>query len=78
MNTPNKAQWWPVTIAILCAPGPPIEMFRNHWAQDYGIVKAILMEISTPGVLIVFPALAFWYWYAGLSGPDDPDNKNPN
>jgi hypothetical protein len=51
---------------------------KQHWVEDYGLVKAILMELSTPEVLIGFPVLALWYWLAGPNPPQNPTDKTSN
>jgi hypothetical protein len=81
VKSPQKWQWVPFIIGMLCLPGPPLDMLNRHWIQDYGLVNAILMELSTPEVFIVFPALALWYYFLAfwyyLDTPDDPNDKKP-
>ena len=70
---PTNWQWVPFIIVILCLPGIPINIVEQHWIEDYGLIKAVLMQLSTPGVLIGFPILALWY---SLAGPNDSNDKS--
>jgi hypothetical protein len=82
MKSPKKWQWVPFWIAVVCLPGLVITFFQHHWIQEYGLVKAILMQLSTPEFWAVFPPLAIWYcflalWYYLDTPPDDPNDKKP-